>query len=69
VDCVAGVNDAKSSCGIGCVFDLMVLEGVDPRREPLSRRRELLEQKILPKVKEPIKYSAVLDADLPDLIQ
>jgi ATP-dependent DNA ligase len=30
------------------IFDVMVLEGVDVMREPLSRRRELLEQKILP---------------------
>jgi DNA ligase D-like protein (predicted ligase) len=51
------------------VFDVMVLEGVDVMREPLSRRRELLEQKILPKLIEPIKYSAGLDADLADLIQ
>jgi DNA ligase D-like protein (predicted ligase) len=51
------------------VFDVMVLEGVDVMREPLSRRRELLEQKILPDLVEPIKYSAELDSDLTDLVQ
>jgi DNA ligase D-like protein (predicted ligase) len=51
------------------VFDVMVLEGVDVMREPLSRRRELLKQKILPNLIEPIKYSAEFDADLSDLIQ
>jgi ATP-dependent DNA ligase len=51
------------------VFDVMVLESVDVMREPLSRRRELLEQKILPNLVEPTKYSAELDSDLPDLIQ
>jgi len=40
------------------VFDVMVLEGTDVMREPLYRRRELLEQKILPQLIEPIKYSA-----------
>lgn len=51
------------------VFDVMVLEGVDVMREPLFRRRELLEQKILPQLSEPIKYSAGLDSGLTDLIQ
>src|SRR5215831_104286 len=51
------------------IFDVIVLEGVDVMREPLSRRRELLEQKVLPKLVEPIKYSAELDSDLSDLIQ
>ncbi len=32
----------------GRVSVLMVLDGVDVMREPLSRRRELLEQKTLP---------------------
>jgi len=46
----------------------MVLEGVDLRREPLSRLRELLEERVLPKFKGPVKYSSELEADLPDLI-
>jgi bifunctional non-homologous end joining protein LigD len=51
------------------VFDVMVLQGVDLIREPLSRRRELLEHEVLPKLKEPIKYSAEFQSDLSDLIQ
>src|SRR5262249_2000503 len=51
------------------VFDLMTLEGVHLMGEPLSRRRELLQQKILPRLCEPIKYSSKLDSDLSDLIQ
>ncbi len=51
------------------VFDVMVLQGVDVMPEALSRRRELLEHKILPDLIEPVKYSAELDADLSDLIQ
>lgn len=51
------------------VFDLMVLEGVNVMREALSRRRELLEQRILPKLAEPVRYASVLDADLGDLVE
>src|SRR6267142_5531852 len=40
------------------VFDVMVLEGVDLRREPLSRLRELLEERVLPKFKGSVKYSS-----------
>jgi hypothetical protein len=46
----------------------MVLGGVPLLREALSRRRELLEQKVLPRLSEPIKYSSEFDSDLPDLI-
>lgn len=51
------------------VFDVMVLSGRDVRREPLKRRRELLETKVLPKLAEPVRYSGPLDADLSVLIQ
>src|SRR5262245_38783890 len=51
------------------VFDVMALEGVSLLREPLSRRRAMLEEKILPTLSEPIKYSSELDSDLSDLIQ
>jgi ATP-dependent DNA ligase len=50
------------------VFDVMVLEDLDITREPLSRRRELLEERILPRLSEPIKYSSGLDAELSDLV-
>jgi DNA ligase D-like protein (predicted ligase) len=51
------------------VFDLMVLAGHDVMREPLEKRRELLAKKVLPKLPEPVRYSAPLDAELPVLIQ
>jgi DNA ligase D-like protein (predicted ligase) len=50
------------------VFDILVLAGRAVMNEPLSARRALLEQKILPKLKEPIRYSPALDAPLRDLI-
>ena len=51
------------------VFDVVVLAGRDLRREPLEKRRELLEKKVLTKLGEPVRYSAPLDADLPVLIE
>jgi ATP-dependent DNA ligase len=51
------------------VFDVMVLAGQNVMREPLDKRRELLEKKVLPKLSEPVRYAAPLDADLPVLIQ
>ena len=51
------------------VFDVMVLAGRDVMREPLEKRRELLEQKILPKLSEPVRYASSLDAALPVLVQ
>ena len=51
------------------VFDVMILAGVDVRREPLEKRRQLLEKKVLPKLMEPVRYAAVLDAPLPVLIE
>jgi bifunctional non-homologous end joining protein LigD len=50
-------------------FDVMVLAGQDVMHEPLQKRRELLEQKILPHLSEPVRYAAPLDADLRVLIQ
>ena len=51
------------------VFDVMVLAGRDVMREPLEARRELFEKKILPKLGEPVRYAAPLDASLPVLIE
>jgi bifunctional non-homologous end joining protein LigD len=50
------------------VFDLMVLAGRDVMREPLEKRRQLLETKVLPKLAEPVRHSPALDADLRSLI-
>src|ERR671914_3014687 len=51
------------------VFDVLVLSGQDLRREPLQKRRELLEKKVLPRLPEPVRYSAPLTATLPVLIE
>jgi bifunctional non-homologous end joining protein LigD len=51
------------------VFDVMVLAGRDVMREPLDKRRELLEQKVLPKLAEPVRYASSLDAAVPVLVQ
>ncbi|MCU1325001.1 MAG: dependent ligase [Bryobacterales bacterium] len=51
------------------VFDVMVLAGRDVTGEPLRKRRELLEAKVLPKLKDPIRYSPALEASLKDLIK
>jgi bifunctional non-homologous end joining protein LigD len=50
------------------VFDVMMLSGKNVMREPLARRRELLERKILNKLAEPVRYSPELKARLSDLI-
>src|SRR5687767_2101101 len=51
------------------VFDVMILAGRDVMREPLEKRRHLLEKNVLPKLTEPIRYASSLDADVPVLIQ
>ena len=50
------------------VFDALTIHGRDVTGEPLSSRRELLDLEILPKLGQPIRVSALLDASLPDLI-
>ena len=51
------------------LFDVMVLSGEDVRRQPLRQRRALLETHVLPALREPVQYSAPLDAELPVLVQ
>jgi len=51
------------------VFDVMVLGGRDIMGEPFAIRRELLEEKVLPLLTEPIRYVEPLDVTLPVLIQ
>jgi DNA ligase D-like protein (predicted ligase) len=51
------------------LFDLLVLAGRDLTSEPLERRRALLEEQILPRLEEPIRYSPELTASLSDLIE
>lgn len=50
-------------------FDVLILAGTDVRFEPLERRRALLQERVLSKLREPVRYSPDLDASLPDLIQ
>ena len=50
-------------------FDVLVLSGKDVTGEPLVKRRELLENHVLPKLPDPVRCSPVLEASLPDLIQ
>jgi ATP-dependent DNA ligase len=51
------------------VFDVPILAGRNVMNEPLSTRRELLERDIMPKLRDPVRESAILDASLPDLVQ
>jgi bifunctional non-homologous end joining protein LigD len=51
------------------VFDVLVLVGRDVMREPLDTRRALLEEHVLPRLDEPIRYSQELQASLSDLIE
>ena len=50
------------------VFDVMVLAGRDVSSEPLTIRRALLEEKVLPTLSEPVRYTGILEASLRDLI-
>ena len=51
------------------VFDLLMVSGRDVMKEPLSKRRELLEGHVLPRLKEPARYSPKMEASLRDLIE
>jgi hypothetical protein len=50
------------------VFDVLVHGGRNEMSEPLSVRRKLLRQRVLPKLGEPIRHSPELNAGLPHLI-
>ena len=50
------------------VFDAMIVGGVDVTNEPLTVRRELLQERVLATLDEPIRESPVLGATLPDLV-
>lgn len=41
------------------IFDLLILKGKDVMGEPLTKRRELIEEHVLPHVADPIRYSPV----------
>ena len=50
------------------VFDLLLLNGKEVMAEPLAKRRELLEKRVLAKLSEPVRYSPELKASLSELI-
>ena len=51
------------------IFDLLILRGRDVMGEPLMRRRDLIEEHVLPELAEPIRYSPVLEGSLKNLFQ
>ncbi len=50
------------------IFDVLVLNGKDVMDEPLTKRRQLLERHVLPKLAEPIRYSPILPGKIKDLV-
>lgn len=51
------------------VFDVLILDGSDVMDETLNARRELLEERILPTLADPIRYSPELKGSMADLVQ
>jgi bifunctional non-homologous end joining protein LigD len=51
------------------IFDVLVLKGRDVMGEPLVKRRELIEEHVLPTLADPIRYSPILDGNLKDLVR
>ena len=39
------------------VFDVMMLAGQDVMNQPLTKRRQLLERKVLPRLTDPVRYA------------
>jgi len=50
------------------VFDVTMLGGKDVTSEPLESRLNIPERKVLPKLKEPVRYIGAFDVRLSDLI-
>ena len=51
------------------LFDVLVLAGRNVMSQPLATRRELLRDRILPALEDPIRHSPALNASLPDLVE
>jgi ATP-dependent DNA ligase len=47
---------------------VLILKGNDVMGEPLMKRRELIEEHVLPHLADPIRYSAILEGSLKNLI-
>jgi ATP-dependent DNA ligase len=50
------------------IFDLLILRRRDVMAEPLLKRRAMIEKHVLPTLADPIRYSPILEASLPNLI-
>jgi ATP-dependent DNA ligase len=50
------------------VFDLLAVSGNDVTRFALAQRRRLLQSRIVPVLSEPIRFSATLEAPVPDIV-
>lgn len=62
-------NHTTSTAVLFFVFDVLVLAGRNVMRETLDTRRTLLERRVLPRLSEPVRYAAPLDASLAALIE
>jgi hypothetical protein len=58
----------RSSRVVYYAFDLLQLRGKGVMNELLTKRSELLKEKVLSKLNEPMRFSPDLDASLQDLI-
>lgn len=61
-------NHSASTPVLFYVFDLVVFSGRDLRGETLEIRRRVLEDKIVPKLAEPVRYAGEINATLRDLV-
>jgi len=61
-------NHSASTPVLFYIFDVMVLSGRDLRNEALETRRRVLEDKIVPKLAEPVRYASEINATLQDLV-
>jgi ATP-dependent DNA ligase len=62
------LQNYESATLVYYVFDVMILAGEDVMSKPLGARRQLLQERVLANLGEPIRESPALDASLPDLI-
>ncbi len=51
------------------LFDVLFLDGVDLTSQPLTRRTELLETRVITDLSEPVRQSPAFEVPLPDLIE
>ena len=51
------------------VFDVLVLAGRDLTSQSLEKRRDLLRQRVLPKLSDPVRESSELKASLSDVVK